>query len=67
MDGQLDVVRTEEGQTPDVLMGPSRPGTGVMVELSTSFRTALYGCSKALTVCTVLVKRDGRTFYIWLI
>lgn len=66
VDGQLDVVRAEEGQTPDVLMSPSRPGTGVMVELSASFSTALDGCSKALTVCTVLVrgKNHSRQFII---
>lgn len=44
----------EKRETSDILKGPSCPCAGVMVELSTSFSTALNGCSKALTVCTVL-------------
>jgi len=51
----------EERETPDILKGPSCPRTGVMVELSTSFSTALNGCSKALTVCTVLRKERSHS------
>lgn len=57
MNGQFTVFWAEEWETPDILKGPSCPRTGVMVKLSTSFSTALNGCSKALTVCTVLQKR----------
>lgn len=56
VNGQFSVFWAEERKTPDILKGPSCPRTGVMVELSTSFSTALNGCSKALTVCTVLQK-----------
>lgn len=56
VNGQCRVFWAEERESPDILKGPSCPRTGVMVELSTSFSTALNGCSKALTVCTVLQK-----------
>lgn len=58
VNGQFIVFWAEERETSDILKGPSCPRTGVMVELSTSFSTALNGCSKALTVCTVLQKEQ---------
>lgn len=54
VNSQFMVFWAEKRETSDILKGPSCPCAGVMVELSTSFSTALNGCSKALTVCTVL-------------
>lgn len=56
VNGLFSVFWAEKRETPDILKGSSCPRTGVMVELSTSFSTALNGCSKALTICTVLQK-----------
>lgn len=60
VNGLFSVFWAEKRETPDILKGSSCPRTGVMVELSTSFSTALNGCSKALTICTVLRKEQNR-------
>lgn len=61
VNGQFYVFWAVERETPEILKCPSCPCTGVMVKLSTSFSTALNGCSKALTVCTVLRKEKHPT------
>lgn len=60
VNSQIMVFWAEKRETSDILKGPSCPCAGVMVELSTSFSTALNGCSKALTVCTVLQREIAK-------
>lgn len=50
----LDVIRAEEGVCLYVLEGSGNSCTGIMKGAPTALLTALYGCSKALTVCTAL-------------
>jgi len=52
--GLLDVIRAEEGVRLYVLEGSGSSCTGIMKGAPTALLTALYGCSKALTICTML-------------
>lgn len=59
-DGMLDVVRAQDGALPEVLKGSGSPRTRIMVRAVTPLLTALNGCSKALTICTMLHReREG--------
>lgn len=53
-DGQLDMLYAQDRTPPEVLIGASGPRAGVMVRAITPLLTALDGCSKALTICTML-------------
>lgn len=58
-DGELDVVHTQDGALPEVLEGSGSPRTRIMVRAVTTLLTALNGCSKALTICTMLHREGG--------
>lgn len=53
-DGQLNVLCAQDRAPPEVLKGAGGPRAGVMVRAITPLLTALDGCSKALTICTML-------------